>query len=770
MPEVRYIGAAIPRREDVRFLTGRGIFVDDIHLDGLSHAAIVRSPHAHAKILGINARPALAMPGIIAVLTFEDFADFAKPIPLRLAPIARFDEFLQMPLADTTVRFVGEPVAVVIADSCYRAEDALSRVEVDYDPLPAVVSLDQAVAGETLVHAHNGTNVATSYTVTNGSPDEVFAAAPYTRRETFRCQRHGAVPMETRGFVARYDRASQSLTVWGGTKVNFYNRRILADLLDMPAERIEMVELDVGGGFGARGEFYPEDFLIPLAAIRTGRPVKWIEDRREHLTSSNHSRDIECELEIACARDGTLLGMRARLRADMGAYIRTNGGVVPCKSVQSLPGPYRLAAFACDVEAVITNKTPVGTYRAPGRFEATFFRERLFDMAAADLGLDPVAFRMKNLLVDADMPYPIGKLIPYDAPTVYDIADVRPLLERALAEVGPPVSPGDDGRLHGIGVTCSVDSTGIGPSETARIIFQPNGNADVYLGVSSMGQGHQTSFAQICADQLEIDIDAVTIHRTGTSDIADGYGTYNARSTVMAGNALANAAEEVKRQLVQTAGMRLNMAEDELEYRDGAVHRRDGGASAIDVDGLFEARAALGLGGGAIDVTERYEQVGGTHTHAAHAARVAVDPETGSIEILSYATVEDFGRCVNPMIVHGQSIGGAVQGIGGALLEEFAYGDDGQPLSATFSDYLLPSASDVPAISVVALEETPSEINPLGFKGAGEGAIVAAGAVIANAVADALVGLGIEITALPLSPSNLRRLIANADQTGGRKI
>ena len=766
MPESGYIGKSIPRREDIRFLTGRATFVDDIHLDGMCHAAIDRSPFAHATIAGIDTSVALAMPGVIAVLTFEDFAEIAKPIPLRLAPIARFDEFLQMPLAHETVRFVGEPVAVVIADSRYVAEDALIHVDVDYEPLTPVVSLDRAASDEVLVHARNGTNFATSYNVANGSPDEVFAAAPYTRRETFRSQRHGAVPMETRGFVARFDAASESLTVWGGTKVNFHNRRILAGLLDMAEERIEMVELDVGGGFGSRGEFYPEDFLIPLAAIRTGRPVKWIEDRREHLTASNHSRDIECELEIACDRDGTLLGLRGRLRADMGAYLRTNGGVVPCKSVQSLPGPYRLDAFGCDVEAVVTNKTPVGTYRAPGRFEATFFRERLFDMAAKDLGLDPVAFRMKNLLVDADMPYPIGRLIPYEqAECFYDIADVRPLLEQAIEEVGPRPEPTGDGRLHGFGVTCSIDSTGTGPSETARILLAEDGHAHVHLGLSAMGQGYQTSFAQICADALEIDMAGVTVHRTGTNDIADGFGTYNARGTVMGGNALVKAAEAVKRQLVQTAGMRLNIAEDELEYRRGAVHRRDGGAPAMDMPALLAARADLGLG--AMDVTERYTQVGGTHTHAAHAAHIAIDPETGAIEILRYATVEDFGRCVNPMIVHGQSLGGAVQGIGGALLEEFAYGEDGQPLSATFADYLMPSATDVPRIRAVALENTPSEINPMGFKGAGEGAVVAPGAVLANAVADALAGLGIEVTELPLSPTRIRRLIAEAENNKG---
>ena len=310
-----------------------------------------------------------------------------------------------------------------------------------------------------------------------------------------------------------------------------------------------------------------------------------------------------------------------------------------------------------------------------------------------------------------------------------------------------------------------MDSTGVGPSETARIALRDDGHADVYLGLSAMGQGHQTIFAQICADMLEIDMDAVTVHRTGTSDIADGFGTYASRGTVMGGNALANAAEEVKRQLVQTASMRLNLAEDELEYRDGAIHRRGDGELAMDTAALIEARQALGLG--ALDVTERYEQVGGTHTYAAHAVHVAVDPDTGGVEILSYATVEDIGRCVNPMMVHGQAVGGAVQGIGGAMLEEFTYGADGQPLSATFADYLLPSATDVPVIRSVVLEETPSKVNPLGFKGAGEGSILASGAVIANAVADALSGYDIDVTALPLSPSNVRRLIAEADHAGG---
>ena len=757
-----YVGASLRRREDLRFLTGGATFVDDIALADMAHAAILRSPHAHARILAIDPSAALAMPGVVAVLRFADFAHGAKPIPLRLAPIPGFERFLQFPLAGDKVRFVGEPIAVVIAEDRYLAEDALAHIAVDYEPLDAVVSGEAAMRDAVLVHDAAGTNVAARYSVANGDAGAAFARAPYTRREVFRCHRHGAVPLETRGFVAAYD--GDRLTVWGGTKVNFYNRRILADLLGMAEERIEMVELDVGGGFGSRGEFYPEDFLIPLAAVRLGRPVKWIEDRREHLIAANHSREIACELEIAAERDGTLLAMRARIRGDMGAYLRTNGGVVPCKAVQSLPGPYRLPAFSCDVEIVVTNKTPVGTYRAPGRFEATFFRERLFDMAAADLGIDPIEFRNRNLLTAAEMPYRVGKLIPYEQPAEYDIGDMAPMLRRALDELGDEEAAPEDGRLRGLGVACCIDSTGTGPSETARIVIDGDGRVDVYLGVSDMGQGHQTTFAQICADALELDIESIEVHRTGTADIASGYGTYNSRATVMGGSALVATAAEVKQRLVQAAGMRLNLAEADLEYRDGAVHRRgdDGGEPLIDLAGLVVAHSALGLDGatgGTLDVTATFENSKGTHTYGAHAAEVAVDPETGGVEILRYVAVEDIGRAVNPMIVHGQSIGGAVQGIGGAMLEEFVYGPDGQPLSASFADYMLPTSTDVPSVRSVMLEETPSRLNPLGVKGAGEGGIVAPGAVIANAVSAALAGHGVQVTDLPLSPANIRRWI-----------
>lgn len=762
----KFVGQSPVRVEDERFLTGGAKFVGDVVLDGLTHASILRSPHPHARIVEIDPSAALAMPGVIAVCTYADFADMATEIPLRLAPIAGFERFLQHPLANEKVRYVGEPVAVVIAENAYLAEDALSAMAVEYDLLAPVVTMEDSKSDKTLVNEPAGTNIAVNYTVDHGEVDAAFADAAYTRRETFYCHRHGAVPMETRGFVARYDKSAEFLTVWGGTKVNFFNRRILSGMLDMPEEKMDFIELDVGGGFGSRGEFYPEDFLIPFLAIKLGRPVKWIEDRREHLIASNHSREISCDLEIATDADGTLRGMRGWLRSDMGAYLRTNGGIVPAKAVQSLPGPYRLPAFSCEVNAFITTKTPVGTYRAPGRYEATFFRERLFDMAASDLGIDPVDFRARNLLTEAEMPYPIGKLLPYDKPAVYDIGDAEPLLRRALLEIG--VEPGAalsgvmaDGRLRGVGCACAIDSTAVGPSETARIILNKGGTAIVYTGLSAMGQGHQTTFAQICADEFGLPMENFAVQRTNTSDLEWGYGTYNSRGIVMGGSALVTVADKIKAVLIQVAGMRLNLAEDELEFRDGAVYRKDDekGDLLMNLPELLAARETLGLDegqGGKIDITASFDQSNPTHTYGAHAAEVAVDPETGHIEILRYATTEDVGRCVNPMIVHGQTVGGVAQGVGGALLEEFVYGDDAQPLSATFADYMLPTSMDVPHVAMVTFENTPSAFNPLGVKGAGEGGIIAAGAALANAVSMALSDYGIEITSLPLKPEAIR--------------
>lgn len=406
------VGRPVLRVEDARFVTGAGCYVGDFHRERTCHAAVVRSPVAHARLTAVHTRAALDLRGVVAVLTAADLGDLHAPIPIRLAPLPGFERFLQRPIARDRLRYAGERVALVLAEDRYVAEDAVERVTVDYELLNPVVDPRAAMSDATVLHESAGTNVASRYTVSRGDPDAAFAGAEYTRRETFRGHRHSAMPIETRGLVAEWDARARKLTVWGATKVAFFNRRALAQMLGLPEASVELVELDVGGSFGVRGEFYPEDFLIPFAAMRVGRPVTWIEGRREHLLAANHSRAMECELEIAARRDGTILGLRARLVVDMGAYVRTNGGVVPAKAAQFLPGPYRIAHFGCEVRAVVTSTTPVGTYRGPGRFEANFFRERLLDLMSADLGLDPAGVRLRNLLTPDELPYPLGKLCP----------------------------------------------------------------------------------------------------------------------------------------------------------------------------------------------------------------------------------------------------------------------------------------------------------------------------------------------------------------------
>jgi carbon-monoxide dehydrogenase large subunit len=763
----RLVGAAVRRREDHRFVTGRGCYVADLVDPAHAHAVVVRSVHAHARLTGIDAAAARRMPGVLAVLTAADLGELRSAIPIRLAPLPGFERYLQWPLARDRVRYAGEPVALVVAQDRYAAEDAAACVRVDYEPLAAVVDARAAAAGGVLVHEAPGTNVASSYRVSRGDPDGAFAAAPYTRAETFRCQRHSGVPLETRGLVARWDAAARRLTVLGATKVPFFNRRALARMLGLAEAEVELVELDVGGSFGVRGEFYPEDLLIPLAAMRLGRPVKWIEDRRESFLATNHSREITCELEIAARADGTILALRGRLLADMGAYVRTNGGVVPAKAAQFLPGPYRIPHFACEVQAVVTTKTPTGTYRGPGRFEANFFRERLLDLMAADLGLDPAAVRLQNLLTPAELPWSLGALVPYEAPGHYDGGDYALALRRALAASDYARLAKDNGRLvdgrrRGVGIGCFVESSGAGPAESARIVVRGPERVELYSGCASSGQGIETVLAQILADELAIPLDWITVFHGSTGLVAEGYGTYHSRAVVVGGSAVTIAAATLKAQLVALAARRTGLDEAALECRGGDVHRRDdrGGEPVLALQALAaedtpEAAAALQAAG-------RFATTALTYTYGTHVAHVAVDPETGATEVLKLVTVEDVGRAINPALVHGQALGAAVQGLGGAFLEALVYDDHGQLLTGTLADYALPTAAHFPAIESITLEEAPSASNPLGAKGAGEGGIVATGAAAANAVAAALASAGVVVRELPLSAPAVARWLAAA--------
>jgi len=761
-PRNRLVGQEVERTEDVRFLSGKGTFADDYAPAGLLHAAILRSSVAHGRLVGIDLAPALALSGVQGVLTAHDIGELMPTIPLRLAPIAGFERYLQPVIAREKVRYVGEPIAVVVAESRAIAEDALELIAIDIEALPAVPDWRASEAGSSLLFEANGTNLAARYSAGIGEADRAFANAEYVRRESFRSQRLTAVPLETRAVVAEWDDAGGRLVVSGATKVTFFNRRALARMLDLPESAIDLIELDVGGGFGVRGEFYPEDFLIPFAARRLGRPVKWIEDRREHFLSTNHSRQIDCELEIACRRDGTILGLRGRIWADMGAYIRTNGGVVPAKAAQFLHGPYRIPSMQIDVAACMTTKTPVGTFRAPGRVEANFFRERLMDMAARDLAIDPIAFRRKNLIRESELPYSIGQLVPYETETSYDTGDYHAALDRCLEEFGWSAKAQlqgrlVDGRYHGLAVTCFVESGGAGPRENVRLVLEADGAVTIYVGSSALGQGLETVFAQSAADALGLPFERFRVLHGSTTLVHEGFGTYHSRAVVMGGSAVFNGAENLLAAIRATGAALLGCKLEEVTVRDGEV-------VAIDGCSLSFARigAAAAASGKPVSVDGTFANSKRTYSYGAHATHVAVDPRIGHCEIVDYVAVEDVGRAINPAIVHGQAIGAAVQGLGGVFLDHLIYDADAQLLNASFADYLLPTASDFPNVRGVTLELRPSPTNPLGAKGAGEGGIVAVAATVGNAVAAALASLDVQPNELPLTPPRIWSLVKDA--------
>ena len=755
------IGQELERTEDLRFLTGTGTFVDDYEPAGTLHAAILRSSVAHGRIVGLNKNAALKIRGVHAVLDASDIGFDIPTIPLRLAPLNGFEKYLQPVIAHGKVRYVGEPVAIVLADSRALAEDALEVLDLTVQPLEAVPDWIAAERDTSVLFEQNRTNVAIRYKTHIGDVDAQFRAADYTRKEKFRSQRHTALPMETRGVVAEWDGVSGRLKVSGATKVNFFNRRALAKMLDLPESAIDLLELDVGGGFGVRGEFYPEDFLIPFAARKVDRPVKWIEDRREHLLAINHSREIDCELEIACRHDGTMLALRGKIYGDMGAYIRTNGGVVPAKAAQFLHGPYRLPAIEVEVAAYMTSKTPVGTYRAPGRVEANFFRERLIEMAARDLGIEPATFRRNNLITESELPYSIGQLVPYETETQYDNGDYVAGFERCLAEFGyeeKKVLAGKrvKGRYHGIAVVPFVESGGAGPRENARMTLDRDGVVTIGIGSSALGQGLETVFAQIAGDALSLPFDRFRILHGSTTLVEEGFGTYHSRAVVMGGSALLLAAKKLQQAIREAAGIEFGCDADAVSLVDGLA--------------LTPNRPSLSFGeiatkaGGTIVVEATFSNTKRTYSYGAHAAHVAVDDRTGHVEVLDYVAVEDVGRAINPAIVHGQALGALVQGLGGVFLDHLIYDENAQLLNASLADYLVPTASDFPNLRGVTLELRPSPSNPLGAKGAGEGGIVAVAATIANAIANALSSLGIEPKELPLTPPVLWRLVQETRQ------
>jgi aerobic carbon-monoxide dehydrogenase large subunit len=747
----RPIGSPVERLEDLRFLRGRGQFVDDVPSADALHAVILRSSFAHGRIRSVDVSAALKRPGVRAVITASDIGADIPVITMRQELLPEFKPYQQPVIASDKVRYVGEPVAVVVADSAALAEDALEHIALDIETLPAVADRNAARRTDSLLFEETGRNHVITLSAVKGDAEAAFRDAPYTRREKFSVQRFTAVTMEPRGLLAQWDEVKQHLTVSGLTKVVFHNRRILSKQMGMSEESITMIEADVGGGFGVRGEFYPEDFLIPFAARKLKRPVKWIEDRRENLIASNHARDAECELEIACERDGTIRGLRGHGAADLGAYIRTNGVTAARNTAQVLSGPYRVPNMHFDMALLLTNKTPSGTYRGPGRFEADFFRERLFDMAANDLGIDRVEFRRKNLVTGSEMPWPLPTVQPLDQGSETDTGDYQQTLDRCLhdfgwAEKSKLQGKLVDGRRHGIAVGCYLEGGGSGPRENVRMVLEADGTISLYTGSSSVGQGVETVMAQIAADALDMPMARINrVQHGSTTVVKQGYGSYSSRSIVMGGSAIVQAAGFLKDAIRAAAAKRLQCEPGDIAIDgDNAIgpNRASVALSALAADGI--------LSEGTYSSNKR------TYSYGAHAAHVAVDPGTGHVALIDYMAVEDVGRIINPLTLHGQTVGAIVQGLGGALLEHLAYDSEGQFLSGTLADYLLPTASDFPVIRAHALEEHPAPHNPLGAKGAGEGGIIPVGGVIANAVANAL---GVEPNALPLSPPKVWELL-----------
>jgi carbon-monoxide dehydrogenase large subunit len=759
-----YIGSSVKRSEDGRLLRGTGRFVGDIQRAGMLHAAIVRSPYAHGRIVRLETGAAAKMPGVVTIVTAQDIAG-VRPIPMRLAPRHDLVRALQRPLASDTVRYVGEPVAVVVAASRYEAEDALELVELEVEPLPVVIDPRRSMEpGAPVLHPDVPDNVAGHFVLDVGSVDRALGEADLVLEEEFSVQRHSGVPLETRGLVAEFDEGSGLLTVWGPTKVVHWNRAVLADLLDMPPTRIRFVELEVGGGFGIRGEFYPEDYLIPFLARRLRRPVCWIEDRAEHLKAANHSREQFHRVRIGVKRDGRIVALDDRLLNNMGAYIRTHGATVPTMTSAYLPGPYRIENYRCDASCVVTNKTPAGTYRGPGRFAAAFVRERLVDMVARRLGLDPAEVRLRNFVPPELMPYDTGTNA-FGIPTIYESAEFAKQFRLALDRLGYDEARAwcaeqrRAGRAVGIGMACFVEKTGLGPWDYGRVEVDGSGQVVLYTGAADLGQGMETVFGQIVADALSVAFEQVRVVHGDTSLVPYGGGSFASRATVVAGSAAFNAAQKARKKLIALAAAALEASADDLIIEDGAVMARgvpQKRLSFADIARLATPAWALPRGLEPGIAEEAFFSVDHmTYPYGVHLAIVEVDRETGRLDIHKYLVAYDVGRAINPMLVEGQIVGGMAQGFGGAVLEEFVYDDQGQLLTGSLMDYLLPSFVEVPPVDVIVTEDAPSTLNPLGVKGAGEGGAVGVGAALANAVCDALGG-AVEIRELPLTPERVR--------------
>ena len=757
-----WIGASVERLEDPPLVTGRGRFAGDISFQHQLHMRIVRSPYAHGLLKAIQVAEARMLSGVIAVWTANDIADLA-PIDFREGPNEKLAPFRQPVLARDYVRYAGEPVAAVFATDPYVAEDAAELINVCVDELDAVT--DASAPPSKFAGA-----LTTEPTVCRQGYGDLAAAfrdATAIVELDLSIGRHSGVPLETRGAIGRYDAARDVLELHGAAKVPHKNRESLARMLGRSPAGIHLYEGHVGGGFGVRGEIYPEDVLVLLAALRLGRPVKWLEDRREHMIAANHSRQQRHRIRAAVDAEGRLLGIDDNFFHDQGAYIRTHGTRVADIACGILPGPYRLPHFQANGHVRLTNKTPAATYRSPGRYETNFVRERLMDAIARKFGLSRVEVRRRNLIAPHDMPFE-RPLIALGDEVLLDSGDYEGLLDKALARCEWDRLESDVSRRRrageyvGLGLAMYVEKSGLGPTDGAHVNVHTSGDVEVITGGASVGQGFETVIAQVCAETLGVDYRQVRVVHGRTDRIEHGIGAHASRATVMTANATVVAAGKVRAKALNMAAQLLQADASSLTIANGNVVRVDGVGATISLGDLAyhlqPASKTRGYCDPGLAAEGWFTTAHMTYPYGVQTALVNIDPGTGAVFIEKMMIAFDVGRAINPMLVRGQLAGGFAQGLGGALFEEFQYDDRGQPLSVTFADYLIPTASEVPELDILIVEDARSTCNPLGIKGAGEGGVAAVGAVIASAVDDALGGNGL-ITRIPITPQAIKSII-----------
>ena len=769
---VRYTGAKVQRLEDERLLIGQGCFVDDIARVGMLHVAFVRSEHAHANIKDIGTAEALALDGIHGVFTHQDFAglcDLKRMNQLYPAPAIEQD-ITQYPIAEKEVCYVGEIVAVVVADNRAVAEDAIEIISVEYDVMPAIIDCRLALEPNApKAHNNSNNNLVGVIRSSFGEIDKAFKNADHIFKRSFLQHRGGCHAMECRGVIAEHDPSENTLTLWSSTQCPYLVRRSLADYLGENEESIRVIAPDVGGGFGPKAGFYPEEIVVPLLARSFGRPIKWIEDRHEHFVATTTQRDQHWDVEVACDANGVIRGIRGNVTHENGAYV-PYGFLLPFTSLSPLPGPYAVPAVDVSLKIVFTNTTPNTPVRGAGRPYGIYAVERLIETISRNLKIDPAEVRRRNYVREEQMPYETGAHLRDGSPVKYDSGNYQSCLEKALALADYTSfkkrknEAKDEDRYIGIGIASYIEDTGLGPYEGTTVRVQPNGQVLVRSGSASQGQGHHTFIAQIVAERLEVRMEDIVFESGDTGKFPHGVGTIGSRIAANVGPSAHDAANTVREKAIRLASEELEASEKDLEISNGNVHVKGVQDLSISLGNI--ARILSPMAGGklpsgflpSLEATSYAGSTGSPIANGTNVAEVEVDILTGNVKLLKYSVAHDCGTMINPNIVEGQIIGGVVHGIGNALFERMIYSEAGQPLTNTYADYLLPLATEMPNIEIVH-EESPSPLNGLGIKGAGEGGTIPATAAVIAAVENALEEFNIEIDYYPINPQHLTELI-----------